>query len=372
MENNIFAEIYPLSYVGLVSLLASVSIVSTKRFHLNWTSRGHARSALQSAHTHPTPRVGGIAFALGLVVALLLEVGEGLPLLLMILVSAIPVYVAGLLEDVSIPVRPRTRLLAAILSSLIMALWSGYWIARTQVPMLDSVLSFVPAGILFTLLVTSGTAHAFNLVDGLNGLSTGIGAISAVCLSIMAITVHDHDVAVVTGTIFFAVGGVFLINYPKGRVFLGDAGAYLLGFTLAWSGVLLIARNPSVSPWAVFLVLFWSIMDMLFAILRRLARRVSMGKPDRMHFHHLVYRVVLNRQQSSQNSSARANPVATAIMFPLFVTPGILGVLSVQNQHISIALVLLCTTLFALCRLGIVRRFRQICRLDVPMFGLRK
>jgi UDP-N-acetylmuramyl pentapeptide phosphotransferase/UDP-N-acetylglucosamine-1-phosphate transferase len=78
------------------------------------------------------------------------------------------------------------------------------------------------------------------------------------------------------------------MNFPLGKIFLGDGGAYFLGFALGWMAVLLSSRNPQVSPWACFLVCGYPIIETLFSILRRVKRQAHFGHPDRLHLHSLV------------------------------------------------------------------------------------
>jgi len=87
-----------------------------------------------------------------------------------------------------------------------------------------------------------------------------------------------------------ALLGFLVWNYPGGRIFLGDGGAYLLGFWLAELSVLLIARNPEVSPWLPFVLLAYPIFETFFSIYRRkILRGESPGQPDALHLHQLIY-----------------------------------------------------------------------------------
>ena len=87
-----------------------------------------------------------------------------------------------------------------------------------------------------------------------------------------------------------AVLGFMILNFPFGKIFLGDAGAYVLGHLLVWTSILLIKYQPSVSPFAVLLVFFWPIADTGLAIWRRLKLGNPTDRPDRLHFHQLTMR----------------------------------------------------------------------------------
>jgi len=87
-----------------------------------------------------------------------------------------------------------------------------------------------------------------------------------------------------------ALLGFLIWNYPKGKIFLGDGGAYLLGFWLAEVSVLLVVRHPEVSPWFPMLLLIYPVFETLFSIYRRkILRGESPGQPDCSHMHQMIY-----------------------------------------------------------------------------------
>ena len=106
---------------------------------------------------------------------------------------------------------------------------------------------------------------------------------------------------------------------------MGDAGAYGIGHILAWLGILLIARDPQVAPFAILLILFWPVADTLYSIMRRRVMRRAVDAPDRMHFHHIVVRI-LRRALRDRVAPEHLNPLATAFMVPLFLAPAAAGV----------------------------------------------
>jgi UDP-N-acetylmuramyl pentapeptide phosphotransferase/UDP-N-acetylglucosamine-1-phosphate transferase len=92
-----------------------------------------------------------------------------------------------------------------------------------------------------------------------------------------------------------AILGFFVWNYPRGLIFLGDGGAYLIGFWVAIISVILVARHPNVSPWFALMINAYPILETLFTIYRRkIHQGKSPGLPDGIHFHTLIYRRILN------------------------------------------------------------------------------
>ena len=90
-----------------------------------------------------------------------------------------------------------------------------------------------------------------NLVDGLNGLAIGLSILMAGASAIISTIVGDVVIASVSITLVGALAGIFVFNYPSGKIFLGDAGAYTVGHLLTWIAVLLMSRNPEIAPFAM-------------------------------------------------------------------------------------------------------------------------
>lgn len=283
------------------------------------TLRGAAANDLkarQASHSKPTPRIGGLSLAISAVpLMFLVEPGTMSGQALIILVSAVPIFLVGLTEDVFRNVSSKARYGAAIVSGLIAVLFLDLWIDRADPNWFSAMLAFAPFGIAVTVFTTASYSHAFNLIDGLNGLCAGTSLL--ISLGLVAVAVQSGQTGLIPLLLFLAAGlaGFFLWNFPFGKIFLGDAGAYTLGHVLSWIGVLLIANTTDVSAWAIMLIFFWPLADTLFAIARRLGSGQSIDTPDRMHFHQLMMRVF---QLTLLDRSRRgiANPLATAAMLP--------------------------------------------------------
>lgn len=121
----------------------------------------------------------------------------------------------------------------------------------------DYVLSFWPVSLVFTMFAVGGCTHALNIVDGMNGLAGMVATLMAVSISLVALQVGDMPIFMIAAALASATLGFLVWNFPFGRVFLGDGGAYFLGFMLAELAVLLVVRNPSVSPFYALAVLFY-------------------------------------------------------------------------------------------------------------------
>ena len=307
-------------FAGLVSAFVACVILATKSYHLKYTAKGHSGAARQSAHRTPTPRIGGIAIFSGFIAGTAMLPSDVAVYAVPLLLSCIAVFVGGLGEDIGRDVSPKTRLILSFISALCAIAIFRVWIGPLGSPYLNWITSTLFGATVFTVLISGGVAHATNLIDGLNGLAMGVCMLIAGGIAFLAYAVGDTVILNISILLMSSILGLFLFNFPFGKIFLGDAGAYTLGHVLIWLSILLVARNPEISPYAILLIFFWPIMDMLFAIFRRVVNREPIGAPDRLHFHQLMMRglglIYFNRTQRNVT-----NPLATVLVLPMTVVP---------------------------------------------------
>lgn len=296
------------------SFLCSLLIVATTKWHGRFSLDG--TSGVQKFHVHPTPRIGGVGIMLGLIAACALSANAVRELLGPILVAGLPAFTLGLAEDVTKRVSVRTRLLATMASGVIAWLLTGASVDRVGVGALDLVLDYAPLAVLFTAFAVGGVANSVNIIDGFNGLASGTVMICMAALGAIALGAGDHALALLCFTVCAVTLGFFLVNFPFGKLFLGDGGAYLLGFMLAWLAVMLVHRNPSVSPWAALLACAYPIFETVFTIARRIWSRSPPGLPDSHHLHSLIkvgitLRLIPHWRADLRNASV--SPVSWAV-----------------------------------------------------------
>ena len=312
-------------------------------------------------HTRLTPRVGGVAIfgALGLSV-ILAPVSISGPYASFVLATSL-LFLVGLAEDLGFHMSPQRRMLAAVGASLL-AIWLlGVWLPRTGIPGLDLLVDHWVVGVPLTLLVTAGIANGFNLIDGVNGLASLTAIVAAVALSQIAELAGYATMVHLAMMIAAGIFGFFLVNYPLGLIFLGDAGAYTIGFVLSWFEISILLNSPDVSPWAILLTMYWPVADTLLAIYRRSRRNADVSVPDRLHVHQMVMRA-LEICIFGRNRRQIANPLTTLILAPFVIAPPIAGVLLWnQNQNAFLAVVVFGVLFFAsyAAAPGLIRRFRR-------------
>ena len=284
-----------IALVAVISLLGCFLIIRSGHLHGRF-SHDMSATGPQKFHTDPTPRIGGVAIAAALAGSMLaLEALDWLSPasaygLAMLALSAIPAFAGGLAEDLTRKIGVLARLLLTFASAVFASLLVGATLDRLDMPGLDAGLQWPVFAVAFTAFAVGGVANSINIIDGYNGLAAGYSVVVLAALAWVAGQVGDAVVLTASLVMAGALLGFLVWNYPGGRIFMGDGGAYLLGFWLAELAVLLVVRNPEVSPWFPLMLLAYPVVDTLFSIYRRwLLRGESAGSADAMHLHQLVY-----------------------------------------------------------------------------------
>jgi UDP-N-acetylmuramyl pentapeptide phosphotransferase/UDP-N-acetylglucosamine-1-phosphate transferase len=324
----------------------------------------HDVAGPQKFHAHPVPRIGGVGIFVGLMAALVaLAVGQRDAAVTgaWLLGCGLVAFAAGLIEDLTKRVSPSKRLLATAVSALLAAWALGTLITRTDIPGLDWVVSFTVGAVLLTVVSVAGIANSVNIIDGFNGLASMCVVIMLAALAYVGFEVGDRVVAGLALAGIGAVLGFFVWNFPAGLIFLGDGGAYFLGLFVAELSLLLLVRNPQVSPLFPLLVCMYPVFETLFSIYRRrFLRAVPPSMPDGIHLHSLIYRRMMRWAVGDRSAKAltRRNSLTSPFLWMLCMLSVIPAVLFWSHSGL-IALFLL---LFAVTYIGLywrIVRFRS-------------
>lgn len=317
----------------VISCLAAVIAVATQRLHGPFTL--DEMTGAQKLHDRPTLRIGGIAVALGAIGGGLALRDEAAGLFLALALAALPAFALGLTEDLTKRVGVRWRMAGTLMSGLVFPALSGALISHVDIPGADWLLSFTPFAMAFTAFAIGGIANATNIIDGVNGLASGSSVIVLGGFALVAGLTGDTAVLQVCLVFAAALVGFMVLNFPFGRLFLGDGGAYVAGCATAMIAVALPARNPELSPLIGLLALAHPVMETLISIQRRMARDTSPGQADRMHLHSLVYRSRARRVARVLRMDNLRSAVTALMLWPLSLMS---VALMVMGRHSSPAI----------------------------------
>jgi UDP-GlcNAc:undecaprenyl-phosphate GlcNAc-1-phosphate transferase len=263
-------------------------------------------------NTTPIPRMGGIAVFLGLLVALLLQIFGyrylGWPFSIMpprsraisyplLGVAILTIFVTGLLDD-KYSLKPHQKLLGQVLAATLAAA-SGLVIGNIVSPVTGD---FIELGIWtypITAIYLVAYVNIFNLIDGLDGLASGIAVIASFTMFIIAFGGGRFDAAGLSIALAGACLGFLKYNFHPATIFLGDSGSMLIGFVLGTISLLNVTRIAGLTTIIVPLVIAGiPIIDTFSAIIRRIRAHVSIGQADRGHIHHRLIAEGFDQKQA--------------------------------------------------------------------------
>lgn len=275
----------------LISLLASGVIfwLAHQCNQIVW----NCLSGPQQIHQGAVPRVGGLAIIAGIILCL----GSfQMTLLMSLIIVAMPVFLAGIVEDFTGLVSAKLRLLVSLISGCLFCWMTGYQITDVGIDAFEPLFAIPVVSFVLTSLAVGAMVNALNIVDGLNGLASATSIIMIGSFGSLSGQFGDFELQVICFSIVFASLGFFIWNFPFGKIFLGDGGAYFLGALVAGIAVLLPERNDGISPFSSLLIIIYPFYELVRSTTRRImAKGYQALEPDDKHLHSLIYKCVSSR-----------------------------------------------------------------------------
>lgn len=326
------------------SFIITLLVIRFERFHSHLSADSDLDGP-QKFHKISVPRIGGIGIVIGIFLATLFRLQTNPPNSIEVILFActIPAFGIGLMEDITKKVGVKTRLIFIAIAAFIAINSLEAQITRLDTPLIDSLLSVPGIATFFTIFAITGLSNAYNIIDGFNGLSSMVGIITLMGLAYVSFVVADPLLMFLCLVMSAAILGFFIWNYPRGLIFLGDGGAYLIGFWIALVSILLVTRHNNISPWFALLINAYPILETLFTVYRRkIHQGKNPGLPDGIHFHTLIYRRILNpvfigKKDDWFTANAKTSPYLW-LLTAFAIVPAVLWWNSTQTMMISIIL----------------------------------
>lgn len=326
-----------LLFALLPSFIVSMLIVRLNVIHKKITL-DFDLSGPQKIHLKPVPRIGGISIIIGITLTCLIWIpsANNSNIFITLLLCALPTFFIGLTEDLTKKVSIGVRFLFAIISASLFISIQGSFISTIDIELVDSIFKIIPFAILITVIAIAGLINAYNIIDGLNGLCCMTAIITLIALGYAGYLYKDAIVILLTLAMIGAILGLFVWNYPKGLLFLGDGGAYLIGFWVSTCTILLVTRNSAISPWFALLANAYPVTETVFSIYRRIVhQKKHLGHPDALHLHSLIYRRIL--RQSSAEKTLNANSRSSLYLWLMSLLPTMPSLLIIESTKYLIA-----------------------------------
>ena len=326
------------------SFIATLLIIRTQSLHGKYSADTNL-SGPQKFHALAVPRVGGIGIGLGILLSTTLRwLGkDGQSMEPLFILCAIFPFGIGLAEDITKSISVRARLLFIAIGAFVASYFLGVEIISLDVWGLDYLLGIPLIAMLFTVFAVTGLSNAYNIIDGFNGLASMVAILTLLALGYVGFKLNDFPLTYLSITMAAAILGFFIWNYPRGLIFLGDGGAYLIGFWIALISILMVTRHKEVSPWFALLINGYPILETLFTIYRRkIHQGKNPGNPDGIHFHSLIFRRILKaggdkKQEESYVTNSRTSPYLW-ILSSLAIVPSVLLYESTMSLSVFILL----------------------------------
>ena len=329
----------------------------------------HDKDGVQKFHSFDTPRIGGLPIFIGIVFSAAVQFIQELSFSnvgVILILSSLPVIILGLLEDTTKKISASYRLLAAFFSAFLACYFLNVWLTNIQFMNMDFLLKIVPISVFLTCFSVAGVTHSINLIDGFHGIASMIGILILSAIVYVAFKVSDITILLLGISIIGAILGFFVLNYPRGLIFLGDSGAYLIGFWISLLSLLLVSRHEEVSYWFPLLLCFYPIFETFFTIFRRyFVKKTSPGLPDSLHLHQLIFKRVLRWIVIDKSDKNKKNSMAAPYLWVLSLFSIIPAILFWKHHQI----LKIFAFVFSLCYLWL---YLSIVRFRTPKFMIKR
>jgi len=330
----------------ILQLLLTIIIIGVLSKTVLWIGADKI-VGIQKYHVNLVSRLGGLGIATSICIGIAL-LGRLYPndsfLASLIMIGFTPIFIAGLVEDITHLVKPRTRICLACVSSIAVLIITQAYVERTDLTPIDILLKIPGLSFLITTLVIVGFLNSINLIDGFNGVASGSVLIMTFAISIIAYLVDDYLILRLTLIIIVSNIGFMCWNWPLGKIFLGDSGAYLLGIWVVELGILLQHRSSNISPMAPVLIGCYPMIETLFTIYRRkYLRSHPISHPDALHLHTLIFRRLIRNSYFMNNSRKTlvTNSKVAPYIWLFIIIDSILAILYYDNTMVLLLFILL-------------------------------
>ena len=291
-------------------------------------------------HKKPIPVGGGIAMVISLSILMVyfLPINKNL---IMALIASLIIAISGLYDDKE-GLSPKLKFLFQILAAVILII-GGMKIEFFTNPFdsHDALLILNILSIPVTIFWVCGITNTINLIDGLDGLASGVSMICAISMFFITYKMGRYDVSLVCALVAGACLGFLPFNFNPAKIFMGDTGALYLGFMLSYISISGFLKQAAILMIFVpVLILGVPVFDTAFAMVRRKLSGKSMVEADKGHLHHRLLKMGLNQRQT------------VVILYSISAIFGVLANL-ISRFHSSIALVISIGVLLIIIATGV-------------------
>ena len=290
--SNILLENLKIILVVFLVVVILMPVVIKIANHVNALDMPNERKV----HKEPMPRLGGLAIFFGFLVGYMLFCTPTTQMN-SILIGSFILILVGIFDDIK-PLSPKIKFSGQLLSAIILVFYGNVIMQE-----LSAFGLYINFGILakpITVLFVVAVINCMNLIDGLDGLASGIADIFFMTITVIATLMGSYGGldSALTLIMIGATSGFLLYNFHPAKIFMGDSGSMFLGYMISVISLLGFKNVTLTSFFIPIVILAIPILDTLFAIIRRLLKGQSFAKADKEHFHHQILKMAGNQTKT--------------------------------------------------------------------------
>lgn len=279
-------------------------------------------SNIQKIHNGNVSRLGGLAIVITSLISSINYFYSNDNLFFLIVLFGLPLIILALIEDLVQHINPLLRLAAITISSLLYLNLAIINLPALDIILISNFLNLPLISIIFYTLCLVTYINGVNFIDGTNGLASLSTLSSLICLLFIAFVVKDFEIIKILTYFIFILFAFILLNYPFGKIFLGDLGAYYLGWFTGIMTILLMSRNTEIPNWNAVLILCYPIIEVLASFIRKISKKINPIYPDIGHLHLRLFFILKNKLKNTKLANSLVAPCLMIIWFtPLALLP---------------------------------------------------
>lgn len=276
--------------IGLIVTLLVTPVVKKLAFRIGAVDLPNERKV----HDKIMPRLGGLAIYLGVIASVWWMVADYKEIAAIMLAATI-VVITGVIDD-RVELKPIVKLSGQLIAAVIVV-YFGMQMEFIHLPFSGTdIFNFGILSVPISILWIVGVTNSINLMDGLDGLASGVTAIATTTMLVLAIMMGNVPVIILASALLGSLIAFLFFNFHPAKIFMGDSGSLFLGFMMAVLSLLGFKQATFASLILPILILGVPISDTLFAILRRMANKRPISSPDKQHLHHCLLNMGLSHR----------------------------------------------------------------------------
>lgn len=319
---NVFEFNFALSFLFVISILFVFFWKNIFNFF-----KLKEYDSVQKTHEIETPRIGGILILLTIIFYVITDFNHQNNSLKIFFYNLLPsLFCFGFFsakEDIFHNVKPTQRLFSLVVATLLFFYINDFELPFVDIPLIGNLINnpfiLIPVFTLGVVAVSNGT----NMIDGVNGLAIVVSITILFSLSFLAITFDDYFILNISIFLISLMIILLSINYPFGFLFLGDFGAYFVGFICSLLTIIFFGRNPGISNYVAILILCYPLTEVIFSFFRKFfSNNVHPFYPDRKHIHLLIFDIINLRGISTKCANNLIMPLLCSLwLLPVLILP---------------------------------------------------